>query len=459
MSPCRTGLATTAIYCLLGFQMASASPTITSAPSPIILGKHRSVVLRVEGFPADQTLQADVNVGTIENIELAGKQIIIRYKPPAHRFPQMLCLALWNQAGMDSPVQFFRLPMLAGTKIPVKTSPRSKVMIRVGVRTVGPFSSGKKGALTAKVLIPPGLDHAEVEVEDSAGLKTNKRIKIRRMSYNQLAMAIHTTNSESRKPGLRITVGSAERHKGSAMFQVGMQKIPLKAMPNGTWEGRWLPSQRPPEGQVAFKIWLPREIRSLRYGKVNISEIKFSIEMLRVRPKLGWQPAKGLRGTLGLGVGLVHNMGGMVAPRVSLDVGLDYPLFKGRIGLRLFTSFAQTSQQLALGAGLPMGESTVTMVPLGGGITYRQPFKYISPFILVGGLAHLIRTTNQVEGLTKRSRFDAAPGFLGLMGVDLTLGLGRFFLQGGYLWSELENQDVRILAGGLIFEGGYRLVL
>jgi hypothetical protein len=36
------------------------------------------------------------------------------------------------------------------------------------------------------------------------------------------------------------------------------------------------------------------------------------------------------------------------------------------------------------------------------------------------------------------------------------VGPGLIFLESGYQWSRLENEDVELLAGGVLLEAGYR---
>jgi hypothetical protein len=155
---------------------------------------------------------------------------------------------------------------------------------------------------------------------------------------------------------------------------------------------------------------------------------------------------------------MVHNFGDMASPRFGVDLGLDYPLSIGRIGIRLFASFSWASQRIPGSNGLGDGESTIALVPIGGGITYRFPLP-LRPYVMIGLMAQIVRFSNTAEFTQERLKHDLAPGFLGMIGADYRLGPGRLLLQLGYQWSRLESLDLTIQAGGLVLEGGYRLDL
>ena len=102
--------------------------------------------------------------------------------------------------------------------------------------------------------------------------------------------------------------------------------------------------------------------------------------------------------------------------------------------------------------------STVVLIPVGALLTYRLPLK-VAPYAAVGVVAQIVRTDTEGEDTDRWLRTDVVPGVLGMLGADLRLGPGAVFLQGGYQYGRLQNEDVDLLAGGVVLETGYRLEL
>jgi hypothetical protein len=439
---------------------AAAELTVTTTPSSIILGATPTVTIDIAHVPGQGTPLADVNVGAVERIEPRGGGVRLHYTPPAQRFPQLLCLAVWRDGTIDDPVHVVRLPLLAPTMIPVQTRHHSQVTVDVGGRTFGPVSSGGTGRLSIPVVVAPGDRRARVVVVDQAGLRTAREIAIVNPAYNQIVLALYPRSSGSSTPRFRIAVDSAEPSRLPPLLQVADQSVELEPVPGGGWSVVWAPPRRPREGQVSIKASLRDQPASVRYAQITIGPAAFSVRTLHVRPETGWRSTEGLRGDLGLAIGMVHNTGDLFTFRVVVELGLDYPLPYGRIGLRLFGGFSRAAQTIPGREGLADAESTVTLLPFGGGVTYRlTPVRYVPPTFFVGALAQIVRTSNTAPYAAERLRYDVAPGVLALAGVEPRVGPGRFFLQAGYLWSRVQSPDIEILAGGVVVEGGYRLEL
>jgi hypothetical protein len=156
---------------------------------------------------------------------------------------------------------------------------------------------------------------------------------------------------------------------------------------------------------------------------------------------------------------MMHNLGDLVSPRLTAAGGLDYPLGPGRIGGYLFTGVGWSSQEVQIVPGLEPATSSVLLVPLGACLTYSLPLSVVTPYAGAGLMVELIRTRTDGEHTGLRERTDAAFGVIGLVGARRRLGPGSAFLQAGYLWSRLDNDDVVLLAGGLVLEAGFRLEL
>lgn len=469
--PPRRCLAAAALSAALAVCAPAEAGTLTvksTSPSPLVLGEpgpFRVVLSGLEPSPVGEaggqgTLQADVNVGRVLKVERSGEDVVVSYEPPRLRAPQMLCLALWRDSGPEARIHIVRVPMLGRTRLPVRTRMQSTVVVRVGKRTFGPTPTGWKGRVRIPVQVPPGVTRARVTVTDRAKLTTHKTVAIRRRRYNQLTMAISPSSSRSSVPRFRITVAAAEATGERPILEVAHDTLPLRRAPGDAWTALWAPAARPEQGTVVpIVARLPGKPRSTRQARVGIGPVELAVSVVRVRSgaplprapsRFGWR--------LGLSAGMVHNLGELVSPRFGLELGVDYPLPAGRIGLRLFSSFAWAGQTIAADP-LPDARARVLLWPVGLGLTYRYDLRHLSPYALAGAMVQFVRSTTEAPYAGERVRDDVAFGVLGLLGAERELGPGRLFLQAGYQWSEVDNVDVNVLAGGVVLEGGYRLVL
>ena len=437
---------------------AAASPRISVSTSPIILGRVGSVTLEISDLPGSGAPRGEANVGSVEQVEEVDGVVRVRYIPPQTRSPQVLGLALWRGDGIDAQVHFFRVPLYGQSKVPVRTRKNSMVRVIVGGKVYGPVNTGSGGRAHVTVLVPPGVRQAGVEVTDRANLKSRKRIAITQPPYNELSMVINTSGTSSSLPRFRVTLGTTEGGPAPRV-QVGADRLQVERLKTGGWTGLWAPSRRPPEGTIAIRAWIPGRPRSQRLAEMGISPVSFSVNIVRVQARGTLVVRSKLRGQIGVLVGMQHNLGEILSPRFAVDLGLDYPLGPGRIGLRLFAGFSWASQRLPAVDGLGPGDSSVALIPIGGGLTYKLALGPVTPYLLVGCLAQIVRTSNNADYTQESLRHDVAVGALGLIGGDLQLGPGRVLLQAGYQWSRIDNEELKLQAGGLVVEGGYRLDL
>lgn len=438
----------------------------TVTPDPIVLGRGTAVTFTVKGLSGKGRVYGDVNVGSVEGIESVGETLRVHYRPPTASFPQMLCLVLWRDAGADTRVHVIRAPLLGETRIPVQTQPGSVVKVVVGGQVFGPVQAGKHGAVSVPVLVAPGARQARVEVTDDAGASTERPVAISRVPFNQLAMAIaprHSVASSNHRigdrPRMRVTVAVAVPHDQRAPeLRLGQQTIPLARVERGLWSGLWAPLQPPPPGKIPIRVHLPGHPESERHAELNRAGGGFDVRVLRVRPEPVLSRDR-LQADIGIGIGMAHNVGDLVAPRLGVEVGFEYRLPLGLIGLRLFTSFSWATQPIAAPGGLEDAEASVTLIPIGAAVSYRVLLPHLNPYVLWGCMAQIARTSTEAAYAPERQRTDVAFGVLGLAGADRPLGPGRLFLQLGYQWSRVDNEEIKLLAGGVVLEGGYRLEL
>jgi hypothetical protein len=441
---------------------ASAAPLkATTDPPQVVLGKGLDVVtINVEGLSGEGKVYADASVGTVERVDPAGRGLKIRYRPPEQSYPQTLCLLLWREGGA---VQAVRLPLLGRTRVPVKTRKHAVVRVRVAGEEFGPFPTGASGRVKVPVQVPPGAKMAMVEVTDNVGMQSVKRVAIRQPRYNQLALSISPRTIDSTSPArfrIGVAVADPDLVEREPVLEVEDRSLRLKPDGVGLWSAVWAPEPRP-TGSVTIRASIPGDGRSVREASVDISAGEIHVSVRRVRPRPVVRPKESrLQGDLGVALGMTHSLGDMVAPRLGVELGIEYRLPTGLLGLRLFTGYGWATQVVVAEGGLGVADSIVMLIPVGAGLSYRAPLRYLTPYVMWGCMAQIVRTSTSAPYLEpERSRTDVAFGVLGLLGASRALGPGRLFVQLGYQWSRVENEDVEVLAGGVVLEGGYRLEL
>jgi hypothetical protein len=243
-------------------------------------------------------------------------------------------------------------------------------------------------------------------------------------------------------------------------LEVEERRLELKRTGPGKWSAVWAPGSRP-AGRVLIRAHIPGDLESERFAELGITPLELTVHVHRGRAPRALSSGRGrLSGAIGLALGMTHNLGELVAPRFGLELGLEYRLSLGFVGARLLAGYGWATQRVSAPGALPDAESTVMLVPLGGALSYRAPLPYLTPYVMWGCLAQVVRTSNRAPYLTpERKRTDVVFAVLAVAGASRRLGPGRLFLQLGYQWSKVENEDVDALAGGMILEGGWRLEL
>lgn len=424
---------------------ASAAPILRTSPDPITLeGGPSAIRLELRGVPGRGVPRAAVNVGTLEAVAEEGDAIVLRVRTPVERHPQQLAIIIWRPGG---GFQVARAPMLGRTVVPVRTRRGSTVTISVGKRDFGPHSS-KAGRLSVPVLVRPGVTEARVKVIDSFGLASEKRIAIAAPAYNQLALALDRTTRE-------LALAAADPTSGVPSLEVNGRPVQPRPLVPGLWS-----VVLPDEARVVARAWLPGHPLSTHRleAELRAPPAAAAPTVAGDAPHVATvrKPATDERrwaGVVGVGAGFAHNLGVLVSPRFTVSVGVELRLAVGWLGLRGLAGVSWGGRSEPFGAS--EASSTVVMVPIGAALTYRVPFRVLTPYLAAGCLAQLVRTQNRLEA-EERLRHDVALTVLALIGAERGLGAGLIFLESGYQWSRLENEDVQLLAGGLVLEAGYR---
>jgi hypothetical protein len=314
-----------------------------------------------------------------------------------------------------------------------------------------------------------------VEVIDAKGMETQKTVPIEVAPYNPLAIAVEPPQSRARRPVVRLTVATAEIGLGGVELQVrppGAREtesasIPLEKSGDDRWTATWMLDEKAPRGSYVLLARIPGDPQALRAARFSWEEEPAAAPPPLVRKQEEQAPEEAVeRGffqelswDLSLAGGLMHNIGELVSPRISVEAGADHALGPGRLGARLMLGVAWDSQEITGQGRAEATTSSILLLPMGVGVSYRLPLGPITPHATAGPLVQLVRTRNEGSSTGLVSRSDVTFGVVGQLGASLRLGPGGLLLQGGYQWSLLDNDDVKLQAGGLFVEAGYRLQL
>jgi hypothetical protein len=227
------------------------------------------------------------------------------------------------------------------------------------------------------------------------------------------------------------------------------EPVSLRRRAPGLWIAPWGDHR----GRVTVRAWLPDAHRFAREASVEL------VPRFEAHPTPIGRRRVAL--TAGLGVGMLHNTGELLAPRFAAELGLDFRLPAGWLGLRALVGVSWGAQQVRWPGG--EAEADVVLLPVGGALCYTLPRWVVTPYVAAGVLAQVVRTTSTVTGpdLERVDQVDheVVLALLGQVGIEAALGPGSVFLQTGFLWSRVESPSLEMLAGGVIVEAGYRFRL
>ncbi|MCA9670749.1 MAG: hypothetical protein KC503_34370, partial [Myxococcales bacterium] len=184
------------------------------------------------------------------------------------------------------------------------------------------------------------------------------------------------------------------------------------------------------------------------------------------RPTLRARPATPARSpsesrlqvALGVSSGVMHNLGALVSPRFGLELGGDYALPVGRIGLRLALGLSFASQRIDVaGAEDAQTTSQLWLVPTAVMLTYALRRGRFAPYVAGGVVAQVVRASSDGALSGRLVETSLSWGGRWLLGLGLQLGPGDVFVQAGYQYGRVTREDLELLAGGLLLDVGYRL--
>jgi hypothetical protein len=431
----------------------AAKTKLTSEPAHLTTDGTRARSIIVSGAPRGE-FDVAVNVGAVVDVDRDPRgRLRLRYRLPSKAFPRHLCFLLRRKGPAPRSYHVLRIPLFAPASVPIVTRPRAKVSLEIGARIVGPKRTDAKGKATIRAMVPPWLDEVWARVVDDKGLETRKKMRVKQPAYPHHAMLLDVLRRKGRgRPRLRVAVAAARAERPFQLELIapdgGTRKLEARGGGQGIAVASWTPSSGEPEGSWRVRVIVANRVALTRSVELDKGPAG------RVRGFFGR-----LRWSLGLGLGLTHNLGELVSPRFALGLGVDHRLGPGRLGISLRVGLAWDTQDTDLSAALGTASTRLLLLPVIIGAHYELPLGPVAPYALAGLLLGVAVTSSEGQATADATSTNIALGVAAMVGARLKLGPGGIFVEVGYHHSQLDTIDVEAQTGGLVAQAGYRLEL
>lgn len=154
-------------------QLRLAAPPMPSLSLPAVVfgtvGQALSVDVEGADPPPASQLGVVASEGRVEGVLDAEGRLRLTWSPGADPFPRAVLLGVRDLRRPGDPPAWTVIQLKGRARVPISTEPGSKVSLRVGGRSYGPFLAGEDGVAAAAIEVRPGEDQAEVLIEDAAG--------------------------------------------------------------------------------------------------------------------------------------------------------------------------------------------------------------------------------------------------------------------------------------------------
>lgn len=134
-----------------------------------VVGQPVAIEVRSRVPLVPDQLQVATLEGQVSAVTPAPGGLALTWSPGADPFPRAVPLAVRDRRNPAETPAWTVIQLRGRARVPIQTEPGSRVTLRVGGRTYGPFAAASDGLATASIEVRPGEDLAEVLVEDSAG--------------------------------------------------------------------------------------------------------------------------------------------------------------------------------------------------------------------------------------------------------------------------------------------------
>ena len=141
--------------------------TIAANPAEVVLGQDKSVALNISlnASPGQATdaarLKVIASAGTVENLtHLGGGSFTARYTPPSVNYPHLAIITVVDERSPSTVYGTTAIKLVGKTDFPVTAAPGATVIVRVGDRDYGPYTTDASGGARVPLMVPPGISQA-----------------------------------------------------------------------------------------------------------------------------------------------------------------------------------------------------------------------------------------------------------------------------------------------------------
>ncbi|HTL35227.1 MAG TPA: hypothetical protein VL326_18995 [Kofleriaceae bacterium] len=167
------------IVCLLVARTAAAGEVVSSgplgmrAPDNLVLGRDKTVIVRVHGTAAVHLV---TNAGSISELVTEGGERHATLTLPSEQFPQRAIVAAVDDAGAVQ--DWLAIPLAGQARVKIDTEPRASVVVRVGTVDFGPVIADGRGVANVAILVPPGIPQATTIATGKKGAIRDKPLPL-----------------------------------------------------------------------------------------------------------------------------------------------------------------------------------------------------------------------------------------------------------------------------------------
>lgn len=154
-----------------------AAVSMSANPSELILGQDKTTSLSIKLVDAAGNPVADgadvavrASAGDVEAITYLGNgAYTARYAAKAVNYPHLDIVTVADKRNPDEVYGVYVLQLTGKTDFPVSADPNSTVILKVGGRDFGPYTTDTTGRARVPIMVPPGSGSATIMTVKPAG--------------------------------------------------------------------------------------------------------------------------------------------------------------------------------------------------------------------------------------------------------------------------------------------------
>jgi hypothetical protein len=141
-----------------------------AAPLEAVVGVERLQLRFPRGESSDpSSYLARTSEGKVLSVRVEGEEVLVEVQPDDRRMARVVVVGLLSLEHPHQIPVFAQARLRARQQASIGAEPGSKVSLRVGSRTFGPFVADSSGQAQVSFEIPPGVTAYEVQVTDDLG--------------------------------------------------------------------------------------------------------------------------------------------------------------------------------------------------------------------------------------------------------------------------------------------------